>query len=143
MKLSEHPIEPPARARGGGAKARSAIVDFARAWTNWTWRSIGESARERAAVAAGELRERVLVDGEDARSDRTLARDRVVNRGEVLAADVRQRGGRAYAFVVVRETNSRDGIAALGDTVLRVYRAELRRDVRAGRWFVTEWEDAA
>jgi hypothetical protein len=128
--------------RGGARSARSAAAAFARAWTNWSWRTIRTSGRARAALAAGELRRRVLQDTRAARTDRTLARDRIVNHGEVLAVDARVRGGVGTAYAVVRETNAADGIAVIGDTVMRVYRAELRRSSLGG-WFVTAWEDAS
>jgi hypothetical protein len=129
--------------RGGASSARAAAAAFARAWTNWSWRTIAASGRARAALAAGELRRRIVEDARAARVDLTLARDRIVNHGEVIAVDARVRGGRSSAYVVVRETNAGDGIAAIGDTVLRIYRAELRRSARVGGWFVTAWEDAS
>ena len=117
-----------------GRDPRAAARAFALAWTNWSWRRIATSERRRAALATGPLREQIAQDAAAAVHDTTLARDRIENRGEVLAIDV-QVGGRTY--VLMRETNTSAGLDAIGDSAIRVYRATVARAARG--WLVAAW----
>jgi hypothetical protein len=121
---------PPARAQ---PTADAALRAFALAWTNWSWRTIGRSERQRARLASGGLR-RQLTEDAAAGADTTLARDRTASRGDVVAIALQARG---RAYVVVRETQTSAGLEAIGDRTVRVYRAAVARAARG--WLVAAW----
>jgi hypothetical protein len=127
---------PPRSARplSAPASARAVLTAFARAWTNWSWRTILGSERQRALLATGALRRQLSRDRAGAQADATLARDRIASRGAVLAIDLQRR---SPAYVVVRETQTSAGVEAIGDSAIRVYRARLARTARG--WLVAAW----
>jgi hypothetical protein len=128
----------PARPARSAAEAARA---FAEAWTNWNWRTIRSSERRRARLAAGALRREIDQDAASVSPDSTLRRDRTENTGVVLAVALGDAGGQRSAYVIVRETTASAGLVAIGDTAVRVYRAQL---VRAhGGWLVGAWAPLA
>ena len=58
------------------ASARAAARTFALASTNWNWRTLARSERERAQLAAPALGPQIARDAASTRADTTLARDR-------------------------------------------------------------------
>lgn len=128
----------PAVAEFAPADARELVRRFALAYSNWSWKNLEQSSRARLALAADELREQLRAELEASRSDTTLTRDELQNRGEVLAVDVQRRRRGAVAYAVVRETSATKGLEPIGSTFVRVYRAELGR--RGARLALVAWE---
>lgn len=112
---------------------RSTLAEFTALSTTWTWRNAALVKRRCARLAAGRLRNELLQNAVATAHDKTLARDQMERHGRILA--IAPAGRRA--IVVTRETTTSHGIAALGSTAVRVYRASLVR-VRRG-WRVSEW----
>jgi hypothetical protein len=142
---SQGDIQQPSRARptssitpqapAGGARA--VAVAFARAWSNWDWRTAASQQRALARLAVGRLAAQLYANADAANKDASLARDRPGSRGRIIAIHpTRDRQGVA-AIIVTREQTTTDGHADLGGQHHHVYRAALSR--RQHGWGVTAW----
>jgi hypothetical protein len=116
---------------------RATAGAFAEATTNWAWRTLARSQRVREQLAAPTLRRQIALDAAAARAGRALARDHHAERGVVLAIDVQGSRARRVAYIVTRETTTNDGVEAIGDETIAVYRAALVQTRRG--WLVASW----
>lgn len=114
---------------------------FAAASTTWSWKTIDASTRRCERLATGDLRRSLQRDRLEAHADRSLRRDRLVNRGRVVAAAPAAARHGVAVVVVVRETNTAAGHEAIASRTYRVYRATLVRSRR--RWLVRSWKALA
>jgi hypothetical protein len=126
-------ITPHERATG----ARAVALAFARAWSNWDWRTAAGQQRALAQLAVGRLAAQLRANADAAGSDASLARDRPGSRGRVIAVDLQRHHQGVAAVVVTREQTYTDGHADLGGQHHRVYRAALSRSALG--WGISAW----
>lgn len=111
------PDGPPASAGHGArgfASASAALAAYARAYANWSWRTLPEASARLAAISTGQARQAALALAQRAGA---LARWQVADSGQ-LAAIAPGRGPRAglWAVVVIEQTTGSGPYAGLPAT---------------------------
>jgi hypothetical protein len=121
------------------AQAPRASVDaFCSQWTNWNWRTIERQQRRLASLATGALARQLAAEAMLRALDRSLRRDRLGARGQVVAIDVKRGAKRRGAVCVAWEVPVTRGRVDLEGGRHRVYLATVAH--RGAGWAVSRWE---
>lgn len=136
------PAAPPPGPAGSQAPAdvqaspRSALLQFARRYSNWTYQSLSADQRGLAAISVGAARLAERQAAAASAADQTLRAARIVNRGQVLGI-TRDLARPGWWVIVTREQTSGHGEYEALPASIHVTLAKPVR-VREG-WVVGQW----
>jgi hypothetical protein len=118
--------------------ARQAVERFAKAYINWTYRTIATDRERLARTATGDAATSLARSAAQSRGDYELQTGKVANSGDVVAVTQRQ-GGTDGSWVVV--TRERMAAAGTYDGLPAGYHVTIAtvEDVGDG-WAVSHWE---
>ena len=123
---------------GARRTARTVLEAFCSRWANWSWRTIDRQQAKLARLATGRLAEQLAAQARQTRLDRTLGRDRLATRGQLVALDLAPPGAYGHAVCVTREQEVHNGHGELAGGRHRVYLATLEHTAEG--WEVSGWQ---